>query len=106
VRTLIGLPGETVLIQHGQVFVDGQPLHEPYVQVWATYDFPPDGTAQLVPDHSYFVLGDNRPNSRDSHLGWFVRADDLVGRVWLRYWPTTELALLTGGQVQTDPRWP
>src|SRR5205823_3930472 len=38
---------------------------------------------------SYFVLGDNRSISLDSRMGWFVRADELIGRAWLAYWPPT-----------------
>lgn len=95
VKRLIGLPGETVLIQDGHVFIDGQALEEPYVHVWATDDYPPDGTPQSVPSNNYFVLGDNRSDSLDSRLGWFVPAEDLVGRAWIRYWPPTEVGLLT-----------
>jgi signal peptidase I len=85
-----------VLIRQGQVFINGQRLDEPYVNYPASYNFPPDGRPMIVPDGNYFVLGDNRPESFDSHLGWVVPVDNLIGRAWLRYWPPDEL-----GVVQT-----
>jgi signal peptidase I len=94
IKRIIGLPGETILITHGQVSIDGQRLQEPYVDFPASYNFPLDGRPTVVPDGNYFVLGDNRPDSFDSHLGWFVPADNLIGRAWLRYWPPTELGMV------------
>jgi signal peptidase I len=98
IKRIIGLPGETILIQHGQVFINGQRLDEPYVRIPATYNFPSDGTAMVVPDGNFFVLGDNRPESFDSHLGWVVPVDNLIGRAWLRYWPPDELGVVQPGQ--------
>jgi len=83
IKRLIGLPGETVKIQDGRVFINGIELDEPYVTHHATYDL----DSKKIPSDSYFVLGDNRPNSSDSHLGWFVPADSIIGRSWVSYWP-------------------
>jgi signal peptidase I len=98
IKRIIGLPGETVVIRDGQVFIEGQRLDEPYIDFPATYDFPPGNQAIMVPDGSYFVLGDNRPNSADSHLGWFVPADNLIGRAWLRYWPPSQLGVFQSAE--------
>jgi len=57
---------------------------------------PLDGLDAVVPAGQYFVLGDNRPNSRDSHLGWFVPAENLVGRAWLSYWPPASWGVMPG----------
>jgi signal peptidase I len=87
IKRVIGLPGDTLLVEHGHVLINGRPLDEPYIQFHASYTFPTDGQPLTIPDGQYFVLGDNRANSRDSHLGWLVPAANLVGRAWLTYWP-------------------
>jgi len=85
-------------VRGGHVFVNGQQLSEPYIEFPADYIMPADGSQVVVPSGSYFVLGDNRPESLDSHFGWFVPVDDLIGRAWLRYWPPSEV-----GVVQAAP---
>jgi signal peptidase I len=87
IKRIIALPGDTVLIRNGEVYVNGQLLDEPYIRFPASYNYPITGNPITVRDGQYFVLGDNRPNSSDSHQGWFVPVDHLVGRAWLSYWP-------------------
>jgi signal peptidase I len=102
IKRIIGLPGDTVSVQRGRVFINGAALVEPYIQFPAEYNFPADGTPLVVPDDSYFVLGDNRPESLDSHFGWFVPVQDLIGRAWLRYWPPTELGIVQSARPEVD----
>jgi signal peptidase I len=90
IKRIIGLPGDRLRVHDGQVFIDDQPLSEPYVRFEASYTYPADGQELTVPADQYFVLGDNRANSRDSHFGWFVPADNLIGRAWLTYWPPAD----------------
>lgn len=97
IKRVIGLPGDTVLVKNGTVFVNGQPLSEPYIHYPATYTYPFDGQPKPVPDGYYFVLGDNRPNSSDSHLGWNVPVENLVGRAWVSYWPPTDWGMMPAG---------
>jgi signal peptidase I len=93
VKRIIGLPGDRVLVRGGQVFVNGERLDEPYIRFNARYNYPANGQPVVVPDGQYFVLGDNRPNSSDSHFGWFVPADNLIGRAVLVDLPELSLSL-------------
>lgn len=96
IKRIVGLPGDEVSIESGTVYVNDQPLYEPYIA-----DPPNYSGAWVVPPEEYFVLGDNRNNSSDSHMWGFVPRDDLVGRALLIYWPFTEITLLRNqGVVQ------
>jgi signal peptidase I len=83
IKRVIALPGEQVRVTAGNVFINGKQLEEPYIKFHASYDF----DTRKVPTREYFVLGDNRPNSTDSHLGWFVPIESIIGRAWITYWP-------------------
>lgn len=103
IKRVIGLPGDEVLIHNGRVFVNGSVLEEPYVEYPADYSFPGDMKAVTVPDRTYFVLGDNRPESFDSHAGWVVPVDNLIGRAWVRYWPPTDWGVVQRADVALVP---
>jgi signal peptidase I len=83
IKRVMALPGEQVRVSAGNVLINGQKVDEPYIKFHASYDF----ETRTVPARQYFVLGDNRPNSTDSHLGWFVPIEDIIGRAWMTYWP-------------------
>jgi signal peptidase I len=104
IKRVIGLPGDAVLISDGHVFINDQRLDEPYVRFPATYNFPGDGQPLFVPDDNYFVLGDNRPDSFDSHTGWLVPVSHLIGRAWIRYWPPNELGLVKASTYASAQR--
>ena len=90
IKRVIGLPGETVSVYSGLVYINGKPLTEPYIAQEPDYTV----AAKMVPDGEYFVLGDNRNNSQDSHYGWTVPKDDIIGKAWLSVWPLNELGIV------------
>lgn len=92
IKRVIATPGDRLEIRDGAVFVNGQPLDEPYVHDLETLCYTPCGLVQLGADE-YYMLGDNRPNSRDSRSFGPVRLDQIIGRVVLRYWPLDALQL-------------
>jgi len=96
IKRVIGLPGDRVLVRNGQVLVNDQPVVEPEIHFRANYTYPVDSQPLVVPADSYFVLGDNRPISFDSHTGWVVPASALVGQAWVTYWPPSAWRYLPG----------
>jgi signal peptidase I len=90
IKRVIGLPGETVEVKDGKVLIDGIPLEEEYIMAPPDYTMP----ATEVPDNEYFVLGDNRPNANDSHYGWTVARDNIIGKAWFIYWPPSKLGIV------------
>jgi len=100
IKRVIGVPGDTVEVRDGTVFINGAPLQENYVLAPPNYTYGP----KTVPEGSYFVLGDNRRNSFDSHQ-WaqscpeaqvcdFVPEENIIGQAWLRYWPLDMLGFV------------
>ncbi|HEY9762990.1 MAG TPA: signal peptidase I [Trichocoleus sp.] len=83
VKRVIGLPGQSLEVQNGQLLVNGQPLLEPYLNTPPDYQWGP----QTVPPQTLFVLGDNRNNSGDSHIWGFLPEQDLLGQAYKIYWP-------------------
>ena len=83
IKRVVGLPGETVEVKEGQVYIDGSPLEEPYIIEPMERDF----DATQVPEGSYFVMGDNRNHSNDSRSWGPLDGEDVIGKVWLCYWP-------------------
>jgi signal peptidase I len=91
VKRIIGLPGETVAIVNGQVFINGRPLPpETYVVYPSHTDMAP---LQLGPDE-YFVMGDNRAGSSDSRVWGPLPARRIIGKAWLIYYPFDKFGLV------------
>jgi signal peptidase I len=93
IKRVIGLPGETVEIRNGGVYIDGQELEEPYIRPGST-SCPGECEPVTVPEDHVFVLGDNRDNSSDSRMFGAIPVDDIVGKAWFTYWPVDELGLV------------
>ena len=91
IKRVVGLPGETVEGRDGRVFIDGEPLDEPYLEAGVvTSDFPP----VHLGDDQLFVMGDNRPNSSDSRSFGPVDRHRVVGEATTRAWPPPRAGFL------------
>jgi signal peptidase I len=91
IKRVIGLPGDTVEIKSKAVYINGVPLDEPYIKSAPLYTM----SKMVVPDKSYFVMGDNRNNSNDSHYGWYLPRSNLIGKAWLTTWPPRDWGVVT-----------
>lgn len=83
IKRVIGLPGETVEVRQGQVYVNGQLLQEPWNPNQASYS----RESITLDANQYYVLGDNRNNSSDSHTWGPIGEEQLIGKAWISYWP-------------------
>jgi signal peptidase I len=96
IKRIIAIPGDTIAVKDNAVWVNGEKLPEPYIP--ADYEILA-GRATLnqeiyLGSNEYFVVGDNRPHSSDSRSWGAITKDDIVGRVFLRYWPPKEISLI------------
>jgi signal peptidase I len=90
IKRVIGLPGDTIEIKNNTLYINGIAINEPYIKEPIKYTY----GKQVVPADSYFVLGDNRNVSADSHSGWFLNKDNIIGRAMLIYWPFSRIRII------------
>ena len=91
IKRVIGLPGETVEIRDGSVYIDGVRLEEDYVEDGITDCGQRECDIVTVPEGHIFVMGDNRRNSSDSRFFGPVEIDAVQGKAWVVYWPISEV---------------
>lgn len=91
IKRVIGIPGDVVEVNSGNVYVNGRQLEEEYINEAPDYDY---GPVTISEDH-YLVLGDNRNNSYDSHYWGFVPREKLVGKAFVRFWPFNRVGTLS-----------
>jgi signal peptidase I len=89
VKRVVGLPGDSVEVRGGVVLVNGEPFEVELASA-PTYSY----FRKLVPRGMLFVLGDNRNNSVDSHKWGFLPVDNVLGEVFMTYWPLDRLRFL------------
>lgn len=89
IKRLIGLPGDEIKVDGGLVYINGESQDEPYISAPPVYrgDW-------VVPLDSFFVLGDNRNQSSDSHSWGFVPKENVVGKALIIYWPIDQIKIL------------
>jgi len=90
IKRVIALPGETVEVRDGNVYIDGVVLSEPYLSQPTYGQFGP----LRVPEGDVFVMGDNRGASNDSRIFGPVPENRILGRAWVSYWPPDDLGLV------------
>jgi signal peptidase I len=93
IKRIIGLPGEQVRIEDGNLYVNSVLLTEPYIKMKPKYD-----GEWSVSENTLFVLGDNRNNSSDSHTWGMVPMENVIGEALLVYWPPSSWGLINGTQ--------
>ena len=100
IKRIIGLPGETVEIEGGKIFVSGEILDESNYLSEEVFTPNYSFTKITLGENEYFVLGDNRFHSSDSRLWGLLPEDDIIGRVVIRAWPFTALAKIAAPQYE------
>jgi signal peptidase I len=99
IKRVIGLPGETVAVNMGKVYINGRRLDEPYIMEVPHYSYEPielkaDDPNTKENEGEYFLLGDNRDNSKDSHVWGSCPGNRIIGRAIFRYWPLNKFGNL------------
>ena len=92
IKRVIGIPGDHIRIERGQVYVNGRPLAEDYVEADYRDEFSMSET--VVPSNQYFVLGDHRNSSSDSRAWGNVPREDIYGKAVFCYWPLSKMGRL------------
>jgi signal peptidase I len=113
IKRVIGLPGDKIRVDGDNVYINGEPISEPFIQdeidkAAAEGRIYNNSTISIteemiIPEDSLFVMGDNRPHSKDSRFDQvgFVKYDQIVGRADVVYWPLSSLRLIKhGGEEQ------
>jgi signal peptidase I len=101
IKRVIALPGETIKITGGKVYINGQELKEPYIEKAVedyrkayNADYNADFPEQKVPEGQVFVMGDNRVDSSDSRIIGPIAYDRIIGRADVVFWPLQDLSIV------------
>jgi signal peptidase I len=106
IKRVIGLPGDTVDVHDGSVFVDGVELDEGYVNTESGIGTEPalqGSRSWTIPAGQLFVMGDHRTVSEDSRAFGPIEISSVLGRAWLRYWPLDTFGVLSRPRYTTGP---
>jgi signal peptidase I len=104
IKRIVGLPGERVLVRDGTVYINDQPIREPYIAEPPAYTWPANGQPYVVPAHDVIVFGDNRNHSEDSSRFGVLPEDLIRGRAFATFYPVNEVGFLPHPQYTVDSR--
>ncbi|PKL74735.1 MAG: signal peptidase I [Candidatus Melainabacteria bacterium HGW-Melainabacteria-1] len=90
IKRVVGLPGETISVSDGKVLINGTPIVEPYILEAPAYDM----AAVKIPAGHFFMMGDNRNNSADSHVWGPLPSSNVIGHASFRFWPPSRAGVV------------
>lgn len=90
IKRIIGEPGQTVSVSQGRVYINNKPLTEDYIAELPAYEL----VAAPIPEEKFFVMGDNRNDSNDSHIWGFLPKKNIIGRAVFRFWPLSRIGFV------------
>ncbi|MBW4658947.1 MAG: signal peptidase I [Drouetiella hepatica Uher 2000/2452] len=102
IKRVIGTPGDIVQVKQGEVYLNSQPLTEPYTAEPPDYEMEP----VQVPPNQLFVMGDNRNNSNDSHVWGFLPQENVIGRAVFRFFPIDRIGRVKFAPDQPESPYP
>lgn len=104
IKRIVGLPGERILVRGGKVYINDQPISEPYIAEPPAYTWPANGVPLAIPAHSVVVFGDNRNRSEDSSRFGVLDERLIRGRAWATFYPLNELGFLPHPRYAGDSK--
>lgn len=102
IKRIIGLPGDRVKVSEGNVFLNGEKLKQPFLSSNVRTNggsFLGEGQEVIVPEDSYFLMGDNRDFSSDSREWGFVSKEGLIGKSFIVYFPLNHFRIVTHSKL-------
>lgn len=96
IKRIIGAPGDRVKVQNNKLYLNGNELNEPYLSqeiLTSPGSYLQEGIEKTVEPGHYITIGDNRPASSDSREWGLITRKEIIGKVFFRYWPATEIGI-------------
>lgn len=96
IKRIIGVPGDSIEVKDNAIWINGNKLPEPYIP--SDFAIMPGGATKnktiVLEANEFFVCGDNRPYSSDSRVWGPITKDEIIGRVFFRYWPPSATGVI------------